>query len=41
MKNTRLLSLDILRGFDMFWIIGGELLIWALRDSTLTVRRGL
>ncbi len=23
-KPPRLLSLDALRGFDMFWIIGGE-----------------
>lgn len=26
-KPQRLLSLDALRGFDMFWIIGGEMLI--------------
>src|SRR2546421_4592355 len=25
--STRLLSLDALRGFDMFWILGGEALI--------------
>jgi len=29
-KSTRLLSLDALRGFDMFWIIGGEELFKAL-----------
>jgi hypothetical protein len=23
-KKTRLISLDALRGFDMFWIIGGS-----------------
>ena len=23
-KSERLMSLDVLRGFDMFWIIGGE-----------------
>ncbi len=28
----RLLSLDALRGFDMFWIIGGEELIRALAN---------
>lgn len=26
----RLMSLDALRGFDMFWIIGAESLVWAL-----------
>jgi predicted acyltransferase len=29
-KNTRLMSLDALRGFDMFWIIGGSGLVVAL-----------
>jgi predicted acyltransferase len=35
-KNTseRLLSLDALRGFDMFWIIGGEWLVHTLKDYT-------
>src|SRR5205085_6441181 len=28
--TTRLLSIDALRGFDMFWIIGGEELFKAL-----------
>lgn len=28
--NRRLLSLDALRGFDMFWIVGGEELVHAL-----------
>ena len=28
--NQRLMSLDALRGFDMFWIIGAESLVWAL-----------
>ena len=23
-QSTRVLSVDVLRGFDMFWIIGGE-----------------
>ena len=26
-KQTRLVSLDALRGFDMFWITGGGLLV--------------
>lgn len=30
----RLLSLDALRGFDMFWIVGGEELIHALRKTS-------
>ena len=29
-KLPRLLSLDALRGFDMFWIIGGDELIKAI-----------
>jgi predicted acyltransferase len=34
-KNSeRLLSLDALRGFDMFWIVSGEFLVRALRDYT-------
>lgn len=33
-KNERLLSLDALRGFDMFWITGGQKIIYAL--ATLT-----
>ena len=28
--STRLLSLDALRGFDMFWIVGGEEIVHAL-----------
>jgi predicted acyltransferase len=31
-ENGRLLSLDALRGFDMFWIIGGDALATALLD---------
>ncbi|MCK5820311.1 MAG: DUF5009 domain-containing protein [Bacteroidales bacterium] len=31
---TRLLSLDALRGFDMFWIIGGGAFFTALIDAT-------
>jgi predicted acyltransferase len=31
---TRLLSLDALRGFDMFWIIGGSLFMHSLSKAT-------
>src|SRR5262245_16525804 len=31
--SRRLLSLDALRGFDMFWIVGGEELIHALYQT--------
>lgn len=35
LKNPdRLLSLDALRGFDMFWIISGEFIVRALKDYT-------
>jgi predicted acyltransferase len=30
--STRLMSLDALRGFDMFWIVGGEEIVFALRQ---------
>jgi predicted acyltransferase len=30
--STRLLSIDALRGFDMFWIIGGDELVHALAE---------
>lgn len=33
-QSNRLLSLDALRGFDMFWIIGGEWLVYTLKDYT-------
>ena len=33
-KPQRLLSLDTLRGFDMFWIIGGHHLFYALGEVT-------
>lgn len=33
-KPERLKSLDILRGFDMFWITGGEGLVFALGAAT-------
>ncbi len=31
---TRLYSLDALRGFDMFWIMGADEILHALRDTT-------
>ena len=31
---TRLFSLDALRGFDMFWIMGADEILHALRDTT-------
>ena len=31
--GNRLLSLDALRGFDMFWIVGGDELIHTLRGA--------
>ncbi|MDB6125298.1 MAG: hypothetical protein JWQ71_4291 [Pedosphaera sp.] len=37
--SARLISVDALRGFDMFWIMGGDLLIRSLQkihDSTVT-----
>src|SRR5512142_2666673 len=40
--GARLMSVDALRGFDMFWILGGDSLVrsWpAIHDSTFT--RGL
>lgn len=33
-KPERLLSLDTLRGFDMFWIIGGETIFHTLKNYT-------
>ena len=33
-SSDRLLSLDILRGFDMFWIVGGEGIIHTLARAT-------
>lgn len=30
--TRRLVSLDALRGFTIFWILGGDALAWALRD---------
>lgn len=32
--TQRVLSLDALRGFDMFWIVGGEWLVEALKEAT-------
>ncbi len=31
-SSARVLSVDALRGFDMFWIVGGEWIVEALRD---------
>ena len=31
---TRLYSLDALRGFDMFWIMGADEILYSLRDAT-------
>jgi predicted acyltransferase len=31
---TRLYSLDALRGFDMFWIMGADAIFYSLRDAT-------
>lgn len=28
------MSLDVLRGFDMFWIVFGEVVVWSLADHT-------
>jgi len=33
-KQDRILSLDVLRGFDMFWIVGGEGIIHSLAIAT-------
>jgi predicted acyltransferase len=33
-SSRRLLSLDALRGFDMFWIIGGERIVHALNEAS-------
>ena len=35
--NERLMSLDAFRGFIMFWIVGGEALVYALSKLDLTV----
>ena len=31
-SGDRVISVDVLRGFDMFWIVGGTALFWALED---------
>lgn len=33
-QKKRIASIDALRGFDMFWIIGGEGIFWSLREIT-------
>ena len=41
-KPARLMSLDALRGFDMFWIVGADALVEALRKvSESRVVQGL
>ena len=35
-SSRRLMSVDALRGFDMFWIIGGDSLVYALNRMTQT-----
>ncbi len=32
LPEERVTSVDILRGFDMFWIVGGTAIVWALED---------
>src|SRR5258705_13924638 len=32
--NNRLVSLDVLRGFDMFWIMSGEIIFHELAKTT-------
>jgi hypothetical protein len=39
--KARLLSLDTLRGFDMFWIIGGDALFQALGDALRSINARL
>ena len=34
--SQRLMSVDALRGFDMFWIIGADSLVYALNRMTQT-----
>jgi predicted acyltransferase len=35
-KSERLMSVDVLRGFDMFWIIGADAFVYALNRMTGT-----
>lgn len=30
--EERVISVDVLRGFDMFWIVGGAAIVWALEE---------
>ena len=32
--STRLMSLDALRGFDMFWIVGGSIVVQRLAKAS-------
>lgn len=40
-KGQRLMSVDALRGFDMFWIIGADLLVHALCRTSFGSRLGI
>jgi predicted acyltransferase len=31
-SRDRVISVDVLRGFDMFWIVGGTAIVWVLDD---------
>jgi hypothetical protein len=33
-KSDRIVSVDILRGFNIFWILGGDGMIWALAEMS-------
>ena len=35
-KAARMLSIDVLRGFDMFWIAGGEEIVHGLDEAQRT-----
>jgi predicted acyltransferase len=35
-QDRRLMSVDALRGFDMFWIIGGDAIVYALNQMSQT-----
>ncbi len=39
--SDRLMSIDALRGFDMFWIIGADALVYALKRMADAARAGL
>ena len=37
--SQRLMSLDALRGFDMFWILGADSFVYALHETAPRPRR--